>query len=157
MRQKKTRGERKMEARFYNSKEINIEQLAVDLVRAYQAMGYQAQNIGNNEQMIVQLKKGGELEALVGMQAALSVTLQRNANGVMVAIGQQKWIDKAAVGVASLVIPILWPLTFTAGFGVIRQATLATQVLNTVDGLIHQQIPNVQSNPAPNPTAPSFF
>jgi len=65
-----------MEARFYNSKEINIEQVAVDLVRAYQAMGYQAQNIGNYEQMIVQLKKGSELEALIGMQAALSTSLK---------------------------------------------------------------------------------
>jgi hypothetical protein len=70
----------------------------------------------------------------------------------MVGVGQQKWIDKAAVGVASLVIPILWPLTFTAGFGAIRQAKLGTEVLNTLDGLIHQQMPNVQSGPAPNPS-----
>jgi hypothetical protein len=141
-----------MESRFYNSKDINIEQIAVNLVRAYQAMGYQAQNVGNNEQMLVQLKKGNEFEAIIGMQAALSVTLQRNANGIMVGVGQQKWIDKAAVGVASLVIPILWPLTFTAGFGAIRQAKLGTEVLNTLDGLIHQQMPNVQSGPAPNPS-----
>lgn len=141
-----------MESRFYNSRDINIEQVAANLVRAYQAMGYQAQNIGNNEQMIVQLKKGGELEALLGMQAALSVTLQRNANGVMVAVGQQKWIDKAAVGVASLMIPILWPLTFTAGFGAIRQVKLGTEVLTTLDGLIHQQVPNAQGGPAPSPS-----
>src|SRR5437773_5509242 len=108
-----TQGESTMESRFYNSKDINIQQIAVDLVRAYQAMGYQAQNIGDKEQMIIQLKKGSEFEAIVGMQAALSVTLQQNANGTMVGIGRQKWIDKAAVGVASLVIPILWPLTFT--------------------------------------------
>jgi hypothetical protein len=131
-----------MDARFYNSKDINIEQVAIDLVRAYQSMGYQAQNVGNNEQMVVQLRKGSELEALVGMQAALSVTLQRNANGIMVAIGQQKWIDKAAVGVAGLALPLLWPLAFTAGFGAIRQASLGNQVLNTVDSLILQQMPN---------------
>jgi hypothetical protein len=141
-----------MESRFYNSRNINIEQVAVDLVRAYQATGYQAQNIGNNEQMIVQLKKGSELEALIGMQAALSVTLQRNANGVMVAIGQQKWIDKAAVGVASLAIPFLWPLTFTAGFGAMRQVALSNQVLSTVDGLIHQQMSNVQGSPTNTPS-----
>jgi hypothetical protein len=139
-----------MESRFYNSKDIDIEQVAVNLVRAYQAMGYQAQNIGNNEQMIVQLKKGSDFEAIIGMQAALSVTLQRNSNGIMVGVGQQKWIDKAAVGVASLVIPILWPLTLTAGFGVFRQAKLGSEVLNTLDGLIHQQVPNVQGGPAPN-------
>src|SRR5579864_3139981 len=139
-----------MESRFYNSRDINVEQVAAELVRAYQSMGYQAQNIGSNEQMIVQLKKGSELEALIGMQAALSVTLQRNSNGVMVAVGQQKWIDKAAVGVASLAIPFLWPLTFTAGFGAIRQVNLGNQALNMVDGLIHQQMPNVHASPANN-------
>lgn len=133
-----------MNTRFYNAKDINIEQVAIDLVRAYQAMGYQAQHVGSNEQMIVQLKKGSDFEALIGMQAALSVTLQRNNNGVMVAIGQQRWIDKAAVGVASLAIPVLWPLTFTAGFGLIRQANLSHEVLNTIDGLVHQQTSNRQ-------------
>jgi hypothetical protein len=133
-----------VDTRFYNSKDINIEQVAIDLVRAYQAMGYQAQHIGNNEQIMVQLKKGSDFEALIGMQAALSVTLQRNANGVMVAIGQQRWIDKAAVGAASLVIPFLWPLTFTAGFGFIRQVNLGHEVLNTIDGLVHQQMSNRQ-------------
>ena len=141
-----------MESRFYNSRDINIEQIVVSLVRAYQAMGYHAQNIGNNEQMMVQLKKGSEFEAVIGMQAALSVTLQRNANGVMVTVGQQKWVDKAAVGVASLMIPVLWPLTFTAGIGVFRQAKLGNEVLATLDGLIHQQMPNVQRGPAPNPS-----
>jgi hypothetical protein len=137
-----------VDTRFYNSKDINIEQVAIDLVRAYQAMGYQAQHIGTNEQVMVQLKKGSDFEALIGMQAVLSITLQRNANGVMVAIGQQRWIDKAAVGVASLAIPVLWPLTFTAGFGFIRQANLGHEVLNTIDGLVHQQMSSRQGESA---------
>ncbi len=146
-----------MDARFYNAKDMNIELIARDLVRMYAAMGYQAQQLGNDEQTMVQIKKGGDLEALIGLQAALSLTLQRTENGVMVAIGQQKWIDKAAVGAASLIIPVLWPLTFFAGFGILRQANLGNEVLSMVDGLIRQHYPNVQAGPAPaSPFGMSF-
>ncbi len=63
-------------------------------------------------------------------------------------IGQVKWIDKAAVGVVGLVVPMLWPLTITAGFGVLRQIGLSSQVMNIVDGLVRQQQPDVQTGPA---------
>src|SRR5579885_887943 len=87
-----------MDARFYNSEEIDIGRLATDLVNLYLAQGYQAQQIGSKDQILVQLKKGGDFEAIIGMQAALSLTLQRTAGGVLALIGQQRWIDKVAVG-----------------------------------------------------------
>jgi hypothetical protein len=55
---------------------------------------------------------------------------------------------QAAVGAAGLVIPVLWPLTIVAGFGVIRQAKLAGDVFSLLDGLMRQQYPDVQVNPA---------
>ena len=64
-------------------------------------------------------------------------------------IGQQKWIDKAAVGVVGLVVPMLWPLSITAGFGALRQIGLSSQVMNMIDGLVRQQRPDVQTGPAP--------
>src|SRR5258706_11356017 len=106
-----------MNARFYRSDNLNIERLATDLEQFFRGQGYVVQHLGNNDQMMVQLKKGGEFEAILGMQAALTVTIQRNSGGVSIAAGQQKWVDKAAVGVAGFVIPILWPLLFTAGGG----------------------------------------
>jgi len=96
------------------------------------------------------LRKGGDLEALLGMQAALTVTFQQTGGGVAVAVGQQKWLDKAAVGAAGLAIPPLWPLMITAGFGAFRQATLAGQVLNVIDGLVRQQEPSAQAGQAPS-------
>ena len=139
-----------MDARFYNSEDIDIERLARDLVNAYLAQGYQAQNIGNKDQMLVQLKKGGDFEAIIGMQAALSLTLQRTAGGVLAMIGQQKWIDKAAVGAVGIVaLPILWPLALTAGVGALRQASLGNQVLNMTDGLVRQQRPGIMPGPVP--------
>lgn len=138
-----------MDARFYTSDTLNIERLATDLEMFFRAQGYRTQQIGNSDQVMVQLKKGSDFEALIGMQAALTITLQHSSGGVMVACGQQKWVDKAAVGVVGFAIPALWPLLFTAGVGAVRQAGLANQVMTVLDGLVHQQQPDVKTGPAP--------
>ena len=65
-------------------------------------------------------------------------------------LGQQRWIDKAAVGAVGIIAaPVLWPLMLTAGAGAIRQASLGNQVLNVVDGLVRQQRPDIQVGPVP--------
>ncbi len=138
-----------MNARFYQSETLNIEQLATDLEKFLRAQGYQTQHLDNGDQLMVQLKKGGDFEALLGMQAALTVTIQRSSGGFMVACGQQKWVDKAALGVVGLAIPALWPLMVTAGVGAVRQASLATQVMGILDGLVHQQQPDVRTGAVP--------
>src|SRR5215469_2369195 len=139
-----------MDARYYNSEEIDLERLANDLENMYRMQGYEVQQIGNKDQMMVQLKKGGDLVMLIGLQAALSVILQHTAGGTIAMIGQQKWLDKAAVGAAGLVFaPVLWPLMITAGAGAVRQASLGNQVLNVVDGMIRRQYPRVQIGPVP--------
>jgi hypothetical protein len=139
-----------MDARFYNSEEIDLERLANDIENMYRMQGYEVQQVGNKDQMMVQLKKGGDLVMLIGLQAALSVILQHTAGGTIAMIGQQKWLDKAAVGAAGLVFaPVLWPLMITAGAGAVRQASLGNQVLNVVDGMIRQQYPRVQVGPVP--------
>ncbi len=146
-----------MDARFYNSEEIDIERLANDLVSAYQIQGYQAQQIGNKDQILVQLKKGGDFEAIIGMQAALSLTIQRTTGGVLAMVGQQRWLDKAAVGAVGIVaLPVLWPLALTAGVGALRQASLGNQVLNMVDGLVRQQRPGIQAGPIPYQIMPQL-
>ena len=138
-----------MDARFYNlrNQEINIETLANNLVNAYQAQGYRAQYIGNQDHVLVQFKKGSDIEAVIGLQAALSLSLQRTNGGIMATIGQQKWVDKLAVGAASVFIPVLAPLLFTAGFGAFRQLNLAGQIFTMLDGLVRQQYPDVVVNP----------
>ncbi|GAC1654736.1 MAG: hypothetical protein NVS4B12_26940 [Ktedonobacteraceae bacterium] len=139
-----------MDARFYNSEEIDIERLSQDLINVYTAQGYQTQHIGTKDQMLVQIKKGGDLEALVGLQAALSLTIQHTGSGTLAMIGQQKWLDKAAVGAVGIIgFAVLWPLALTAGAGALRQASLGNQVLNILDGLVRQQRPDVQVGPVP--------
>jgi len=144
-----------MDARFYQSEEIDIERLASDLENMYRLQGFDAQHAGTGDQMIVQLKKGGDLVALIGLQAALTVIIQRMTGGTVAIIGQQKWMDKAAVGAVGLVFaPVLWPLMLTSGAGAIRQASLGNQVLNTLDGLVHQRYPDVRLGPIPSQLVP---
>ncbi len=138
-----------MDSRFYTTEKLDIERLATDLENIYRLQGYQVQQLGNKEQKLIQLQKGGDVEALVGLQSALTVTIQHTSGGILVMIGQQKWIDKAAVGVVGLAVPMLWPLTITAGLGVLRQIGLANQVMNMIDGLVRQQRPDVQTGPTP--------
>src|SRR5947199_9860364 len=146
-----------MDVRFYNSEEIDIQRLASDLVNAYIAQSYQAQQFGTKDQMLVQLKKGRDFEAILVMQAALSVTLQRTTGGVLAMIGQQKWLDKAAVGAVGIVaLPVLWPLAVTASVGAVRQASLGNQALNMVDGLVRQQRPGINGGPVPSQFAPQL-
>src|SRR5258708_37863152 len=130
-----------MNARFYRSDNLNIERLATDLEQFFRGQGYVVQHLGNNDQMMVQLKKGGEFEAIVGMQAALTVTLQRNSGGISIAVGQQKWIDKAAGGGVGFAIPVLWPLLFTAGIGAFRHGGPRHQYMVAVRGVVHDQRP----------------
>lgn len=146
-----------MDARFYNSEEIDFEKLATDLENMFRMQGYEVQHFGNNDQMMVQLKKGGDLVALIGLQTALSVTFQRTSGGSAALVGQQKWVDKAAVGAVGLIaFPVLWPLMITAGAGAVKQAALSSQVLGTIDSLVMQQVPGTHAGPLPGTLAPQF-
>jgi hypothetical protein len=147
-----------MDARFYNVEDLDIQQIANNLENIYRSQGYQTQQVNaTKDQVMVQLKKGGDLEMLIGLQAALSVIIQRSGGGVVAMLGQQKWVDKAAVGAVGLIAaPILWPLMLTAGAGAIRQASLGNQVLNVVDSLVRQQRPEIQIGPVPVQVMPQI-
>jgi hypothetical protein len=138
-----------MDARFYNVKDqqIDIENLANQFVSVYRSQGYAAQYVGHKDTGLLQLKKGGDFEAVIGLQAAISLSLQRTDGGIVVTAGQQKWIDKVTLGAASFFIPVLAPLIITAGLGAVRQINLAGQAFSMLDGLIRQQYPEVQINP----------
>lgn len=126
-----------MDNRFYPLPHLDIERMARDIEDHFVRQGYQTQHFGTQEQVAVQMRKGGELEALIGLQAALTVTLQKVQGGVTANVGQQQWVDKAAVGAIGFFF--LWPLMITAGAGLIRQAGLETQIYNAVDMAVQRQ------------------
>ncbi|GHO72576.1 hypothetical protein KSD_03470 [Ktedonobacter sp. SOSP1-85] len=126
-----------MENRFYPLPQLDLERLARDLEGQFSHQGYQVQHFGTREQIAVQIRKGGEIEGLVGLQAALTVSLQRVQGGVTASIGEHQWLDKAAVGAIGMFF--LWPLMITAGAGLIRQAGLETQIYNALDAAVYHQ------------------
>lgn len=136
-----------MDTRFYRAQGLDVAQVAQSLAGILQAQGYQVQHFGNKDHMAVQLRQGSDLEAFIGMQAALTVTLQRTPEGMIAAVGQQQWADKAAIGAIGLFF--LWPLIVTAGAGVIRQATLEGQLFHTLDGVVMQLRPDARIDIVP--------
>jgi len=136
-----------MDTRFYQSPGLDIERIARDLEGCYLSQDYQVQHFGNKDHMVVQLKMGSQLEAVIGMQAALTVTLQRFPRGVVARVGQQQWVDKAAAGAIGMLL--LWPLMVTAGVGAIRQASLESQVFSMLDTVVLQQRADVKIGAVP--------
>ena len=146
-----------MSNRLYHDPRINIENVATDLEHIFTSQGYQTQHFGNSDQITVQMRKGGDLATIIGMQTALTVTMQRSPRGILTMVGHQKWVDKAVVGAVGLVAsPILWPLMITAGIGAIQQVNLGTQVMNALDTSIRKQKPEVQFGPIPPEMMPQY-
>lgn len=54
--------------------------------------------------MMVQLKKDSDFETMIGVHAAFTVIMQHCTGGVIVAIGQHRWLDKAAAGIVGFAI-----------------------------------------------------
>ncbi len=135
-----------METRFYQTRGLDLPRIAQALVQEYLARGYEAQQFGNPEQMTVQLKKESTLRSLVGFNKALGISLQYANDGTLVRVGAQDWVDQIAVGAVGLV---LHPLLVTAAVGALSQNNVVHDVLNSVDQLIRQQQPQVQTEPPP--------
>ncbi len=144
-----------MDIRYYNARDINIERLASDLERMFVAQGYEAQHFGSSDHMTVQMRRGGDVAALFGLRSAVTVVMQRTSEGLQAAIGQQRWVDKAAIGAVGFFFPPLWPLMITAGAGTLMQASLGNQVMNGLDMLVHQQAPG--ANAQRGQGIPQFF
>jgi len=135
-----------METRFYQTQAIDLQRIAQALMYEYQAQGYEAQQAGTPEQVIIQLRKESTLRAITGFNKALGITLQKVQGGTLVKVGAQDWVDQIAVGAVGL---ILHPLLITAAVGAATQQNVVYHVLNSIDWQVRQQQPQVQLGIAP--------
>ena len=126
---------------------FDIGQLVSQLTYQLQIRGYQTQSFGSSNQVVVQVRKGGEAAKVFGAQAALTTMLTQHPNGLLVTLGQQRWGDKAlAAGVGAI---ILWPLAISAAVGAARQSNLPNEVLSLLDMQVLQQNPSAYPAPVP--------
>jgi hypothetical protein len=130
-----------METRFYQTRDLDLQGIAHALVLEYQAQGFEAQQFGDINQVIIQLKKESVLRSITGFDKALGISLQRLDNGTLVKVGAQDWVDQIAVGAVGLV---LHPLLITAAIGAVSQHNVVHELLNSIDRLVRQQQPQVQ-------------
>ncbi len=144
-----------METHFYQTQQLELPRIGQALMFEYQSKGYQVQQFGNSEQVIVQLKKEDTLRAITGFNKALTVSLQRINGGTLVHVGAQDWTDQIAVGAVGIV---LHPLLVTAVIGAVSQNNVVHDLLLSIDNQIRQQQPNAQMGIPPfPPTGPANF
>jgi hypothetical protein len=122
-------------ARYYLGV-FDVTQLAMELASNLQLRAYQAQWFGASNQIMVQVRKGSDAGKFFGTQAALTVILTQHPTGLLVTIGQQRWMDKA-------------PLLIPAAVGAVRQSALPAEVLNLLDTLVLHQNPLAMPSPVP--------
>src|SRR5260370_17837308 len=130
-----------MESRLYQTRDIELQGIAHGLVLEDQGQGFEAQKIGDINQVIIQLKKESILRSITDFEKALGISLQRLDNGTLVKVGAQDWVDQIAVGAVGLV---LHPLLITAAIGAVSQHNVVHDLLNSIDRLVRQQQPQVQ-------------
>ena len=136
-----------MEALFYQTQDLDLQAIAQALVLEYQAKGFEAQQLGDVNNVTVQLKHESTLRTITGFNKALAVSMQRVQNGTFVSVGAQDWVDQIAVGAVGLVIH---PLLITAAIGALTQYNALHDVLRSIDYQVHRQQPQVQVSMPPS-------
>jgi hypothetical protein len=147
------------EQRSY-ARDINIPAIVQALKDHFMPQGFQTQAIGNPPHVIFQMAKSGTLASVTGTARAMTVQFNQKSDETVVSIGEQKWLDKAAVGAVGALI--LWPLLFTAAYGAIKQSTLPTEIWQVIDSVAYSLMAATQQPIAPMyapapimPTAPA--
>ena len=136
-----------MEALFYQTQDLDLQAIAQALVLEYQAKGFEAQQLGDVNNVIVQFRHESTLRTITGFNKALAVSMQRVQNGTFVRVGAQDWVDQIAVGAVGLVIH---PLLITAAIGALTQYNALHDVLRSIDYQVHRQQPQVQVSMPPS-------
>jgi RNA polymerase subunit RPABC4/transcription elongation factor Spt4 len=89
-----------MERKIYHGK-IKPVDIAQALLGEFNQGNMRAQTLGQSDKMIVQV--GTRPDAASGGQTAMTVTIQKLEDGIMVEIGQQAWLGVAAsLGMSAL-------------------------------------------------------
>jgi hypothetical protein len=136
-----------MEALFYQTQDLDLQAIAQSLVLEYQGKGYEAQQFGDMNHVVVQLKHENTLRTITGFNKALTISMERVQNGTFVRVGAQDWVDQIVVGAVGLVIH---PLLITAAIGALSQYNALHDVLRSIDYQVHRLQPQVQATMPPS-------
>jgi hypothetical protein len=131
-----------MLTRFYQASSLDVQHLAQSLETSYRADGFEVQSLGDAQQMIVQIKKESVIRFLMGFNKSIGITIEHIADGYLVKVGAQDWVDKAVTAIN--------PRTSVGSLiGTVDQNKIVHRVMDAIDSLIHEQHPDVKWSNAP--------
>ncbi len=142
------------EPKMYDAPNLNLQDLAQAMLAWFRGQSFEAQIFHTPDgATIVQARKAGGWRVLVGMAAALNVTMRYQPGQLIVEMGAAQWADKAVVGAAGALVFL--PLLIPAAFGAWQQQQLPSQVDRFIEQylLLSAQISKAQAAPAA-PTEP---
>jgi len=120
--------------KMYNAPGLDVELLAKALVQWFQAQQFETQMLQAPQGgWVVQARKGG-WTSVIGMSAALNVTLVQQADKLVVQMGAAQWADKAVVGAVGALV--FWPALIPAAFGAWKQKQLPEETFKFIDQYI---------------------
>lgn len=94
-----------MDNRFYPGVEADVPQLMRELRQLFDAdEAYDVQIVQIASSSVLQARKSGTLRDLTGLSAALTIKITPEQGGTRAEIGLQKWLDKAAVAAAVVIL-----------------------------------------------------
>jgi RNA polymerase subunit RPABC4/transcription elongation factor Spt4 len=121
--------------RYYPRQGQHGGRLASNLESTYLAQGYQTQMLPMEDgSLVVQIRKENTLKTITGTSESISVSIRPFADDLKVRVGEGKWIDKVGAGVAGWFL--LWPLLFTAGYGLYKQSQLVNEVWAFIEAFL---------------------
>jgi hypothetical protein len=107
-----------MDNRFYPGVEADVTQLTGELRQLFAGdEAYEVQVMQIASTAVLQARKSSTLRDLTGLSAAMTIKITPEHGGTRVEIGMQKWLDKAAVAAAIVIL--------TAGIGTLLLAAPA--------------------------------
>lgn len=126
------------ETQTFNAPNLDLNHLATALLNWYRVQNFNVQQIDMQEGgILVQASKGGWRNA-VGMASALNVIMHQSEASLTIEIGAGKWLDKAAVGAASMLV--LWPLALVAAYGAWQQSQLPKRTFEFVQQYVYSRV-----------------
>ena len=118
-----------MESKTYHGK-ITAEDIGSALVAEFDHGNLQAQMIGSPERMVVQI--ASRTFRTSGGQTAVTVTLEKVEDGVLVQLGDQQWLGVAANLGATALYALRNPLTLIGRLDDLAQDITALQLSDTI-------------------------
>lgn len=124
-----------VDQKIYHAPGLDLQKLGQDLAQWFQVKGFETQLLqGPGEAVTVQARKAGSWASISGTSAALNVMMTPQGDNLLVQTGGAKWVDKAAVGVVSLLI--FWPLIALPAYGAYKQKELIDEAYQFLDSYI---------------------